>query len=512
MPKTAKVRLHLFTDPDFKITVPTRRQTVVSGGNATYRVESDGLGTYVDDTDLDVTGLPEGVDFSFAIDPIGYDASTNLTINTTQLSVGTHNFSIDAEIYTPPQDAIYADSPSLADVQAAIAAASPGQTVIVPAGSATWNSQLIITKGIRLIGAGSNLTHITAGFGTIHDYPIEYSPSSPALDEPFRLSGFDFDFNHTGTGLFLYVAQGYILHNIRIDHNAFRHATLNLIKFRGPVYGVADNNYFHMDLDQQAGDCAGHNQWNWLNENAEFGTANNFYFEDNVFDVYQQLAAGGQGNRYCFRYNTVNNSQSNIYMQVWDAHGSYWYGSDENSLFSPMVIEIYDNIIHGTRTPELFGHRGGMAVCYNNLVDASSSTCYIHVRNEYASFNTINPINSPNGEPKYVHKTYYWGNRDGSKIIPAETTESWYYPDLGRNVPVDNLDYWNEVASFDGSSGVGVGLLSARPLSCTLEGVGYWATDQNRLYRWHNGAWEVFYTPYTYPHPLRTLLNDTANK
>ena len=41
-----------------------------------------------------------------------------------------------------------------------------------------------------------------------------------------------------------------------------------------------------------------------------------------------------------------------------------------------------------------------------------------------------------------------------------------------------NRDYFKEVASFDGSSGVGVGLLSARPASGSTVGVGYWATDQ----------------------------------
>jgi len=38
--------------------------------------------------------------------------------------------------------------------------------------------------------------------------------------------------------------------------------------------------------------------------------------------------------------------------------------------------------------------------------------------------------------------------------------------------------------------------------------VAWWATDEKKLYRWHNGKWELFYIPYTYPHPLRALLND----
>lgn len=49
---------------------------------------------------------------------------------------------------------IYADSASLADVQAAIDLASAGDTVEIPAGSATWSSNLTIPAGVKLKGAG----------------------------------------------------------------------------------------------------------------------------------------------------------------------------------------------------------------------------------------------------------------------------------------------------------------------------------------------------------------------
>jgi len=48
-----------------------------------------------------------------------------------------------------------AASCSQADVQAAVNAASPGDIVRVPAGTATWSSGLSISKGIRLEGAGA---------------------------------------------------------------------------------------------------------------------------------------------------------------------------------------------------------------------------------------------------------------------------------------------------------------------------------------------------------------------
>ena len=79
----------------------------------------------------------------------------------------------------------------------------------------------------------------------------------------------------------------------------------------------------------------------------------------------------------------------------------------------------------------------------------------------------------------------------------------------------DNRDYYQFLGphgvpiSFNGTAGVGQGLLSARPSTCTAgpggntPGVGYWATDQNTLYVCNpTNTWTAYYTPYTYPHPL----------
>jgi hypothetical protein len=75
------------------------------------------------------------------------------------------------------------------------------------------------------------------------------------------------------------------------------------------------------------------------------------------------------------------------------------------------------------------------------------------------------------------------------------------------NVIVADRDFYDYVSSgFDGTSGVGVGLLAARPTSGLVAGVGYWATDTRTLYV-ATGAttWTTYYTPYTYPHPLTEL-------
>src|ERR1700746_237618 len=55
---------------------------------------------------------------------------------------------------------INAASPSFTAVNTAIALAANGDTVVIPAGTATWTSSLIIGKAITLQGAGVGQTII----------------------------------------------------------------------------------------------------------------------------------------------------------------------------------------------------------------------------------------------------------------------------------------------------------------------------------------------------------------
>jgi hypothetical protein len=173
--------------------------------------------------------------------------------------------------------------------------------------------------------------------------------------------------------------------------------------------------------------------------------------------------------------------------------------------YSMMGVEIYDNTITGgsymCRTVDL---RGGRCLVYNNnLVNTTSYGAQI--REEYdVSGNP--PTHATDGQPQFISDTYYFGNRrNGDTRIDLEVGSTIDYEDRYDGagvVPTHNQDFWQEGASFDGTSGVGIGLLAARPATCTT-GVGYWATDTNTLYRAAStNTWETYYTPYTYPHPL----------
>ena len=81
-----------------------------------------------------------------------------------------------------------------------------------------------------------------------------------------------------------------------------------------------------------------------------------------------------------------------------------------------------------------------------------------------------------------------------------------------------NRDWYNAVSAsaqsnattpFNGTTGAGFGTFANRPATCTTNstesgaGVGYYATDVGSLYTCSaTNTWTVYYTPYTYPHPL----------
>jgi len=410
-----------------------------------------------------------------------------------------------------------AASPSFTDVSASIAIARPGDTVIVPAGSAIWNSSLIITKGIKLIGAGIGQTIITGGFSagtnyfTNSGYMVVYEPSNPEANEPFRLSGFTFDGG--GNCHWLKLSNRptstpiYIPRKIRIDHNRVLNTKLELgIMIFGELYGVADNNEFvgarsrHLGLDELA----------WRNLTFSYGTADNFYFEDNVYNLGgKELAYAEAGARYCIRHNTINLTAQDLF-SLHDAHGNNpgaWSGT--------MGLEIYANAIdaHGNYL-SVADHRGGKGLIYDNTVSNTTPT-YIEVREEFFDYDGPGPAkNSISGQPQYVSESYYWNNQLNGALIPVNIPPG-IYPNGGTLdyggelgiVPQFDRDCWKQSAAFNGTSGIGYGPLSSRPTTCT-KGVAYWATDTKTLYRCiATNTWEDYYKPYTYPHPLRTELS-----
>ena len=114
---------------------------------------------------------------------------------------------------------------------------------------------------------------------------------------------------------------------------------------------------------------------------------------------------------------------------------------------------------------------------------------------------------------------YEWA--DNYSAVPSNP--SFLLADSEPTAHFNNADYylWCNVSSlsgctsFTGATGTGSGTLASMPSTCTT-GVAYWATDQGswntsggggqgELYKCTaTNTWTLFYTPYTYPHPLVT--------
>jgi hypothetical protein len=113
-----------------------------------------------------------------------------------------------------------------------------------------------------------------------------------------------------------------------------------------------------------------------------------------------------------------------------------------------------------------------------------------------------------------LEPVYEWA--DAYSPVPNNPSSIW-----SQNGPGDiqNQDYYlgtsnsGSPIAFNGTVGVGAGALSARPSNCTT-GVAYWATDQGNWNQSGSGGqgvlyqcssantWTLYYTPFTYPHPL----------
>ena len=310
------------------------------------------------------------------------------------------------------------NKPGQTDVQNAVNAASSGDTVIVPSGSATWTSTVTITKGIALQGAGVGKTVIINGMASTTDYLIVYRPAVPSLDEAFEITGFTFQINQVSQGVFLNNTDSNTeLTKIRIHQNSFTggrpYTGKPIIRIGGQICGLIDHNTFSSEggIFQNIGGGIGP----WENVSASFGNAKALYIENNVITLKDVLTDGARGARYVVRYNTITNNSSGSLL-LFDAHGNQLGG-----LTATMQTEIYGNHITdaGNRLVLILDQRGGMTMTFYNYATTTASRTGVSVRDEYDDIISP-PATSPNGQPQHVSNSYIWSNYDAAGLMPTK--------------------------------------------------------------------------------------------
>lgn len=438
-----------------------------------------------------------------------------------------------------------ATSASQADINDCIALATYGDTVNVPAGTVTWdtdaayacgsghNQGLCITKGIHLKGAGIGSTVITCASADANEAIIYIAPDAPTIsnDHPIEVSGFTFDGNDTAS----YIGQIYItststtpITNVKIHDNKFQDAPITAngtgraIEIHGLIYGTAYKNQIDrvaMSIGVHAG-----SETAWANSTQAYGSANNFYFEDNLITISSACTyngeavclghtAVGQGGKLVVRYNTWDYAGGHGDNDtLWDVHGlqsmkttaggdcqtpggcnpTYANAVDKGYCeeYSTMVFELYGNSIKG-RTDASNGVtigyvRGGWSIFANNKITTTTSSVPEIVWLSYAcdSCQSLSEIKYT----QHISNTYQWNIfSDATRLAWTKGAfdmcgEEYYvnsttYSEEAYDTTEDTDFYSDKYATFDGTSGVGCG--SSLPETCTANKAAYYVTSQS---------------------------------
>jgi hypothetical protein len=228
-----------------------------------------------------------------------------------------------------------------------------------------------------------------------------------------------------------------------------------------------------------------------------------------------------------------------------DGHGLASNGSPARGVRN---MEVYNNTwTYSSPFWAAIELRGGTNMVFNNTSAVSNGWFFLTDYGYLATWPNFGnvyqtPVNYPitdqigvskdpktaAGEPNYV-----WGNRAAGSVWPRQTkavpaaASTLYQSQTGTASFTEydmiraNRDFFAE-AGFDTTQPGGVTIGTSAEMAATTpttQSVGFWVTDegswnqsgtgsQGRLYTWSASAWNLYYEPYTYPHPLRSASVD----
>lgn len=278
---------------------------------------------------------------------------------------------------------VNARSASLKDVAASVASATDGDTVVVPAGTATWTTRLTISKAITLQGAGIGETIILEDL-TADEPMLSFNT---ALGKLYRLTGFEFRRGSRtekfGKGCVLFYGT---TRTFRLDHCKFDGLNNRSTYFRNAVCGVLDHNVFisrrstQITIFHEAWDGKSWGDGSWAKP-IDWGGSGAIYIEDNDFSTEapnpEALIDEYAGARFVFRHNKITNG-------VIASHGTGSTGRYRGV----RQWEIYNNtFIAKPHTAKNAIHmRGGTGVVFSNTLTGFAKFVTLHTYRYHTAF------------------------------------------------------------------------------------------------------------------------------
>lgn len=359
-----------------------------------------------------------------------------------------------------------AASCSQSAVQSAINAASNGDTVVVPGGSATWSSVLTISSNqqITLNGGGCTVTWGSSGGLSV----------TAGTSANTNITGFTFDgsFTNGNCPIGFYTATSPMTQTFRFYGNTLDGgnpgAPGTFICVNGDGPGLFDHNSFttHNGADEMLHllGLGASNSGGWTDV-VPPGGPNMIFIENNTFTCSAATLCSAwesyYGARIVGRYNTFYNAQT-------DAHGGGGIGT--------RWWEIYNNTWPNGDAG--LCERAGSGVIWGNT-NASN----IFMLQETGTYPANYQVGR--GQNQILYPAYVWTN--GGTPLQLNTT--------GCAPPEANMVLLNRDV-YQASTGTSL------PQTCTPP-AGFWNTSTTTLYQCTStNTWTAYYTPYTYPHPL----------
>jgi hypothetical protein len=431
---------------------------------------------------------------------------------------------------------------SQAEVQACVTAATSGDTIVVPAGSATWSSAIRLPSNKDLTVKGATIVTCTGAAGA-----SDYSCTAGATTTTLTCSPcFEVDLgaSHRITGFVLTGGSGErisstgnqnISKRFRIDHNVLiSTAGWTPIRFHGGSNGIHpqgiwDHNrvqggvaiHTNGTFDQFEDACSTCQHQIWAEDTPLGNSSKVVYVEANHFvtsTATTNFTDGNYAGRVVIRFNKTEGPSIT----------AFEYHSPQGANRGFQRWETYNNHIvnldaAGTCFHGMASVRGGTGVWFNNAMSGAIGGCNYsvlldNVRSAWSS--SVDGVGPCDGSSPWdqnvvgqqgwhcrdqigvgrdlaqwshvtrpawnqeIKPAYFWGNsRAGSIVAVSVDSDARNRTHIGANR--DFYDHSTATGSSQ-SDGVRVGPRANRPTSCT-PGVAYWAVDEGE---WNglNGA------------------------